>query len=37
MPEKVLTPVWIGPVSPDASVELLRQLYLQVQMQLSVV
>ncbi len=24
-----LTPVWIGPASPDAGVELLRQLFLQ--------
>ncbi len=23
------TPVWIGPASPDAGVELLRQLFLQ--------
>ncbi len=29
MSELFSTPVWIGPASPDAGVELLRQLFLQ--------
>jgi len=29
MPETFFEPGWIGPASPDAGIELLRQLFLQ--------